>query len=123
MHTPLGKALLLRSTSGGLRLNGGWTWARNLSLLTQIPGAAEDGIDVRGYQPRRVTRDELVNASRVISFIGDLGDIAPSAVTVEYWDDVPEVRVDFSAARDLIVARLQWLLDGVEGGKNKRERD
>ncbi len=75
-----------------------------------VQGLLEDGIDVRGYLPRRVTRQELKGASHVVSFGCDLGDLAPPGLTVERWDDIPEVRVDFNAARDVIVARLPQLV-------------
>ncbi len=75
-----------------------------------VQGLLADRIDVRGYRPRRLTREELAGASRVISFGCDLGDLAPPGITVERWDDIPEVRADFTVARDFIVARLPRLL-------------
>ena len=80
--------------------------------LTVVQGLLENGIDVRGYRPRRVTREELETASHVVSFGCDLGDLVPPRLTVERWDDIPEAREDFQAARDLIVARLQGLFAG-----------
>lgn len=79
-----------------------------------VKGLLEDGIDVRGYRPRRLTGEELATASHVISFGCDLGALAPPGLTVERWDDVPAVREDFKAARDLIVARLPRLLGECE---------
>ncbi len=75
-----------------------------------VQGLLEDGIDVRGYRPRRLTGGELATASCVISFGCDLGALAPPGLVVERWDDVPAVREDFRAARDLIVARLARVL-------------
>ena len=75
-----------------------------------LQGLMGDGIDVRESRPRRLTREALAGASLVISFACDLGDLAPPSVTVEGWDDIPEVHVDFQAARNLIIARLAALL-------------
>ena len=75
-----------------------------------INGLLEDGIDVRGRRPRAATREELANASHVVSFGCDLRDVAPPGLTVERWDDVPTVSTDFRIARDVIIARLKRLL-------------
>ncbi len=75
-----------------------------------IEGLLAEGIDVRGRRPRQATRQELANASHVVSFGCDLGDAAPRGLTVERWDDVPPVSENFKAARDAIVARLPRLL-------------
>ncbi|KRT71626.1 MAG: protein tyrosine phosphatase [Candidatus Rokubacteria bacterium CSP1-6] len=76
-----------------------------------------DGIDVRGRRPRLVTREELANASHVVSFGCDLSRLAPPGLAVERWDDVPAVSADFAAARDAIVARLRRLLADWESPK------
>jgi len=53
----------------------------------------EEGVDVRPLRPRRVTRDELASAWRVVSFGCDLAALAPDA-RIERWDDVPAVSED-----------------------------
>ena len=79
-----------------------------------IDGLRRDGIDVHGRRPRPVAREELAQASHVVSFSCDLADLAPPGLTVERWDDVPPVSVNFDAARDAIVARLNRLLGELE---------
>jgi arsenate reductase len=74
----------------------------------------EEGIDLRGIRPRRVTREDVAQASRVVSFGCDLGDLAPAGVPVERWDDVPAVSADFQKARDAIAARLSRLIEGLQ---------
>lgn len=74
-------------------------------------GLLEDGIDVRGLRPRRVTRDELAGAWRIVSFGCELTDLAPPGRAIERWDDVPPVSTDFRAARETIAARVGRLLD------------
>jgi hypothetical protein len=80
-----------------------------------VKGLLEDGIDVRGRRPQRVTQEELANAWHVVSFGCYLGDVAPPGLTIERWDDVPAVSKDFNVARDVIVARLPRLLAACEG--------
>jgi protein-tyrosine-phosphatase len=83
-----------------------------------VNGLLEDGIDVRGRQPRRVTREALAGAWRVVAFGCDLKEVAPADLPVERWDDVPAVSEDFHRAREVIVARLpRWLAEG--GGRSK----
>src|SRR5256886_17301963 len=54
----------------------------------------EEGVDVRLLRPRRVTRDELASAWRVVSFGCDLTALAPDA-RIERWGDVPAVGADY----------------------------
>lgn len=76
-----------------------------------VKGLLEDGVDVRGRRPRPVTRAALARATHVVTFGCDLGDLVPSGLTVERWDDVPPVSQDFTSARDAITERVSCLLD------------
>ena len=69
----------------------------------------EEGVDVRPLRPRRVTRDELASAWRVVSFGCDLAALAPDA-RIERWDDVPAMSEDYGRARDVIAARVRMLV-------------
>lgn len=75
-----------------------------------VAGLLAEGIDVRGQRPRRVTKEDVRRASRVVSFGCDLGALAPG-VPVDRWDDVPAISENYQAARDVIVARLPALLE------------
>ncbi len=79
-----------------------------------LQGLLSDGIDVRGRQPRQVSRGELASAWRVVSFGCDLGGMVPPDVVVEQWDDIPAVSENFAVARDHIVARVTQLLGTLE---------
>jgi len=79
-----------------------------------VQGLLKDGIDVRGRRPRRADREELANASRVVSFSCDLAAMVPPDVFVERWDDIPAVSGNFAVARDHIVARVTQLLGTLE---------
>ena len=61
-------------------------------------------------RPRRVTREDVTGAWRVVAFGCELGPLA-AGVPVERWDDVPAVSDDFRNARAAIDARLTRLLD------------
>ena len=76
----------------------------------------EEGVDVRPLRPRRVTRDELASAWRVVSFGCDLTALAPDA-RIERWDDVPAVSEDYGRARDVIAARVRILVGQASGAQ------
>src|SRR5437867_2189588 len=76
-----------------------------------IEGLAADGIDVRGYTPRRVSTERLIAAMRIVSFGCDVRAMAPATTRVEQWDDLPMVSDGFAKARDAIVARVERLLN------------
>src|SRR2546425_6691392 len=79
----------------------------------------EEGVDVRPLRPRRVTRDELASAWRVVSFGCDLTALAPDA-RIERWDDVPAVSEDYGRARDVIAARVRMLVGQASGAQGRR---
>ncbi len=76
----------------------------------------EEGVDVRPLRPRRVTRDELASAWRVVSFGCDLTALAPDT-RIERWDDVPAVSEDYGRARDVIAARVRMLVGQASGAQ------
>src|SRR2546427_154810 len=72
-------------------------------------GLLADGIDVRTYRPRRPTAADVEQATTVVAFGCDLGELAGRARRLERWDDVPAVSEDFAKARDAIVHRVTAL--------------
>ena len=74
-------------------------------------GLRDDGIDVAGRKPSRLTPSDVEGATVVVTFACDLGELAPGARRIERWDDVPPVSEDFTRARDVIVARVAALLE------------
>lgn len=69
-----------------------------------------EGIDVRQHQPRRVTKDELEQAERLISMGCTAEELEIAAERIEDWSDVPMVSKDLYAARDAIHTRIQALI-------------
>jgi arsenate reductase len=70
-----------------------------------------EGVDLGGHRPRRVTREDVEGASRIVTFGCDLGDAAAPGARIERWDDVPAVSDDFDRARAAIDAKVACLLD------------
>src|SRR2546430_15056069 len=80
----------------------------------------EEGVDVRPLRPRRVTRDELASAWRVVSFGCDLPELAPDA-RIERWEDVPAGGEDDGGGADVVSARVRILV-GEASGAHGRQR-
>jgi arsenate reductase (thioredoxin) len=73
----------------------------------------EEGGPLESQRPRRVTRDDVAGASRVVAFGCDLSGVAVPGVPVEQWNDIPAVSDGLPAARQAIRARLERLLEEV----------
>ncbi|HET8576278.1 MAG TPA: hypothetical protein VFO18_04210 [Methylomirabilota bacterium] len=73
----------------------------------------EEGADLAGQKPRRVSRADVAGAWRVVTFGCDLGEVAVPGVPVERWEDIPAVSDGLPAARKAIRARLERLLEEV----------
>src|SRR5216683_3257103 len=101
------RGLDLRATAAGLEPD------ENIPSPV-VEGLLRDGIDVRGRQPRRISREDLAGASLVVSFSCDVGGMVPPGVAVERWDDIPAVSENFDVARDAIIARVARLVDAWE---------
>ena len=85
-----------------------------------VAALQDEGIDVTGHRPWRVTGEDLMNASRVISLGCELGDLPQSDRRVDQWDDVPPASRDLAAARDAIQRHVDELLDELAGDDQKR---
>ena len=79
-----------------------------------VTALAGDGVDLSSERPRRLDAADLDGAWRLVSFGCDVGDVAPAALVVERWDEVPTVSAGLEAARAAIRARLGRLLDECE---------
>jgi arsenate reductase len=72
----------------------------------------EEGIDVRGWQPRQLTQADLAPADRIVSFGPDLSSfLTAEGAPFERWHDVPPASEEFNAARAAILRRLPSLFD------------
>ena len=82
-----------------------------------------DGIDIAGYQPRRVTQEELGTAARVVSLGCDLHDFTLATVPVEHWDEVPAPSKDLGAACAAIRARVERLVSELQAARSAPEEE
>jgi len=74
-----------------------------------VRSLADDGFDVSGRTPQRLTETKLGRADIVIS-LGcslDMGSAPPRMVN---WDDIPAVSDGYGPARDAIIGRLRTFL-------------
>jgi arsenate reductase (thioredoxin) len=74
-----------------------------------VTGLLAEGIDVRAWQPRLVTREDLAKAWRVVSFGPDLSHLLPTGTRVQVWSDVPAVADSLQTAQAVIASRLSAL--------------
>jgi hypothetical protein len=74
-----------------------------------VAGLTADGLPVEGHVPVHVTRGELSQARRVVSFGPDLTPLLPAHTTYELWT-VPPVSDGYDIAREQIVQRLTDLI-------------
>ncbi|MGI9334807.1 MAG: low molecular weight phosphatase family protein [Gammaproteobacteria bacterium] len=71
----------------------------------------EQGIDVSSQRPRRVSREQLEGAWRIISFGCGDADLSAAAVPVEQWLDVPLASEDVYASWEVIRAKVDALIE------------
>jgi arsenate reductase len=76
----------------------------------------DEGIDVAGHQPRRLTTEDLISAQRVISLGCDPADLDGSSARVDRWDDVPPTSQDLGASRAAIKRHLDELVNELAAG-------
>ena len=74
-----------------------------------VRNLADDGFDVGGRTPQRLTEAELGSADIVISFGCSLDTGSPTPQLVN-WDDIPAVSDGYGPARDAIIGRLRTFL-------------
>ena len=100
--------------------------ARGLSIAAESAGTEPDpeiappvlaalkaeGVDMAGRKPTLVTRQMAAGATRVVAFGCGLGAAAPDGDRIEQWEDVPAVSDGLPAARAVIQAHIERMLDG-----------
>lgn len=79
-------------------------------LPAAVAGLHSDGLMPGREVPLRIARDDLDRAAAVVTFDPLPPDLAGHA-SIETWDAVPPVSVDYAASRDAMVPRIDALLD------------
>src|SRR5687768_9288025 len=79
-----------------------------------IAGLLGDGFDVGTRPPTPLNAESLEGAELIVSIgcdVSNVADVEASGAGVIQWDDVPQVSDGYDAARDIIVAHLERLLN------------
>jgi protein-tyrosine-phosphatase len=102
----------------GLRLR---AVSRGITPDAAVPAPVADhlagqGFDVRGFAPSALAESDLESARRVVSMGADTGSVvAPGDRRLERWDDIPPSEGVYGRTSEAIRARVQALLDTLEG--------
>jgi arsenate reductase len=73
-------------------------------------GLQADGLVASEPAPKKISKADLINARRVITFCA-LPDGYPGNIHVENWDDVLPAIEDYDKARDRLTERINRLLE------------
>jgi len=77
-----------------------------------VSALREDGVEVEGFKPERLSPQDVSTAFRTIGIGVDLSAFSTgSRKPVERWDDVPPASVDYAASRAALVRHIEVLLD------------
>ena len=81
---------------------------------------AEEGIEVSKHRPRRLEKEDIARALRIVAIDCDLSktDVAPSAA--ERWDDVPKVSEDLPGAMRVIRRHVEELVQEIAERESRR---
>ena len=74
-----------------------------------VDGLARDGLRPLEESPSKLTRADLENAARIVTFC-DLSSQQSYRGPIERWDDMPAVSDDYDRARAAIVSRVERLV-------------
>jgi hypothetical protein len=79
-----------------------------------------DGFDVGGFTPRGLQPADLVGTARVVAIGLDPARLGVSAGAAERWEGIPAATEGYPAARDVLRARIEALLAGMEARPRPR---
>jgi arsenate reductase len=74
-----------------------------------------EGIDVGGFEPRRVTVEDVQAAARVISIGCDNAALDVPPALVEEWNDVPQASEDLDGSAAAIRRHVAALVEELRG--------
>jgi arsenate reductase len=87
----------------------------NLSIAT-VNGLESDGIHFDHAKPQTLTKADLTDAVRIVSFC-PVAQSLSGDLRVDEHDDVPEISQDYGAARNLIVEYVKQVVDDLDHGR------
>lgn len=77
-----------------------------------VAGLSDDGLTPAESNPQKLSLADVESAQQIISFC-KLPDDYQNKVVVEQWDDVPPVSENYENARDVIVERIDQLINRI----------
>ena len=87
----------------------------NLSVAT-VKGLESDGIPFDRAKPQTLTKADLTDAVRIVSFC-PVSKSVSGDLRVDEHDDIPEISQDYRAARNLIVEYVKQVVDDLDHGR------
>jgi hypothetical protein len=72
------------------------------------------------YRPRRVTKDDLARALRIVAIDCDLSKTDAGSLLPERWDDVPKVSEDLPGATRAIRRHVEMLVQEIAKPQSSR---
>jgi arsenate reductase (thioredoxin) len=87
----------------------------NLSVAT-VKGLESDGIPFDRAKPQTLTKADLTDAVRIVSFC-PVSKSVSGDLRVDEHDDIPEISQDYGAARNLIVEYVKQVVDDLDHGR------
>ena len=75
-----------------------------------LTGLHKDGLAPIETVPQKLSTSDLESAQRIVTFC-ELPEEYRNKTPMEEWDDIPPVSEDFERARDVILRRLNTLLE------------
>lgn len=78
-----------------------------------VSGLLRDGIALEESAPKKITLAEIESAKRVVSFCNLPAEEYGNLSHIEYWQGVPPVSEDYETARDIILERLNTLIEEI----------
>lgn len=91
--------------------------APDAHIPTQIAAAlAGDGFDVSGFNPQKLSSQDISGASRVVAIGIDLSGFQGEAASpILQWDDISSANDDYEASKASLLAHIHALLDELQG--------
>ncbi len=87
----------------------------------EMPPKITQGLETEGLmagepKPKMLSKDDVVGASRVVTFC-DLPEGYNQLAPVEQWNDVPPISEDYNKSRDAMLVHINQLLDEMKSKK------
>ncbi len=81
-----------------------------------LQGLQSEGLTANEPKPKMLSKDDVVGASRVVTFC-ELPEGFDKLASVEQWNDVPPISEDYNKSRDAMVAHINKLLVEIKSKK------